>query len=123
MGDTIPGSLRKHGDRSSIKSLMATLLPLALFLLISLLSPASTKPSPKHFLIETNESKNNDDVIGVTNKIRQAASPEENAKNDYSGDKIEVTKNANGKKGDLEVIVHPCPRRGRRTWTIHIMDC
>merc|ERR1712236_144293 len=85
-------SLSEPRGGSSIKSLMATLLPLALCLLISLLSPASTKPSPKHFLIETNESKNNDDVIGVTNKIRQAASPEENAKNDYSGDKIEVIK-------------------------------
>merc|ERR1711862_467494 len=114
-------SLRKPRKRSSIKSLMATLLPLALCLLISLLSPASTKPSPKHFLIETNESKNNDDVIGVTNKIRPAASPEENAKNDYSGDKIEVTKNADGKKGDLKVIVKPCPRG--RSMTVVIYDC
>merc|ERR1711862_361380 len=99
-------SLRKPRNRSSIKSLMATLLPLALCLLISLLSPASTKPSPKHLLIETNESKNNDDVIGITNKIRQAVSPEEKAKNDYSGD---------------EVIVYPCPQR--RIWTVVIAEC
>merc|ERR1712002_686549 len=105
-----------------IKSLMATLLPLALCLLIPLLSPASAKPSPKHLLIETNESKNNDDDIGVTNKIRQAASPEENAKNDYIGDKIKVTKNANGKKGDLEVRVHPCPRGRSGGWILDIYD-
>merc|ERR1711862_704517 len=121
MGDNIFESLSEPRKRSSIKSLMATLLPLALCFLISLLSPASTKPSPKQFLIETNESKNIDDVIGVTNKIGQAASPEENAKNDYSGDKIEVTKNANGKKGDLEVRVHPCPKG--RSMTVVIYDC
>merc|ERR1711875_66912 len=128
MGYQILRSLREPRNRRYIKSVMATLLPLALCLLICLLSPASAKPSPKYLLIETNESKNNDGSIGVVNKIRQAASPEENAKNDYIGDEINVTKNANGKEGDLEVIVHPCPKPkiggiGDGSWTVHINDC
>merc|ERR1711939_45240 len=56
--------------RSNMASLKITLLPLAIYLLLSLNSQVSGKPSPKHFLIETKEKikKNNDYTGNVINK-------------------------------------------------------
>merc|ERR1711875_167247 len=51
--------------RSNMASLKITLLPLAICLLLSLNSQVSGKPSPKHFLIETQEkARKNNDYIG-----------------------------------------------------------
>merc|ERR1719369_2658938 len=52
-----------------MSSLKITLLPLAIYLLLSLNSQVSGKPSPKHFLIETKVKikKNNDYTLDVTN--------------------------------------------------------
>merc|ERR1711970_785105 len=56
--------------RSNMSSLRITLLPLAIFLLLSLNSQISGKPSPKVFLVETKEEtkKNNDYTGDVTNE-------------------------------------------------------
>merc|ERR1711942_554458 len=65
--------------RSNMSSLKMTLLPLAVYLLLSLLSQVSGKPSPRHLLIETkNKSKakkssdyvNNIDNHGTVHKIK-----------------------------------------------------
>merc|ERR1711942_34868 len=57
--------------RSNMTSLKMTLLPLAVYLLLSLLSQVSGKPSPRHLLIETkNKSKakkSSDYVDDITN--------------------------------------------------------
>merc|ERR1712002_1073400 len=57
--------------RSNMTSLKMTLLPLAVYLLLSLLSQVSGKPSPRHLLVETkNKSKakkSSDYVDDITN--------------------------------------------------------
>merc|ERR1711862_855347 len=57
--------------RSKMSSLKMTLLPLAVYLLLSLLSQVSGKPSPRHLLVETkNKSKakkSSDYVDDITN--------------------------------------------------------
>merc|ERR1711921_1336 len=57
--------------RSKMSSLKMTLLPLVVYLLLSLLSQVSGKPSPRHLLIETkNKSKakkSSDYVDDITN--------------------------------------------------------
>merc|ERR1711862_782947 len=57
--------------RSNMSSLKMTLLPLAVYLLLSLLSQVSGKPSPRHLLVETkNKSKakkSSDYVDDITN--------------------------------------------------------
>merc|ERR1711862_1042004 len=56
--------------RSNMASLKITLLPLAICLLLSLNSQVSGKPSPKHFLIETQEkARKNNDYIGNVNNV------------------------------------------------------
>merc|ERR1712058_54671 len=57
--------------RSNMSSLKMTLLPLAVYILFSLLSQVSGKPSPRHLLVETkNKSKakkSSDYVDDITN--------------------------------------------------------
>merc|ERR1712098_374557 len=57
--------------RSIMSSLKMTILPLAVYLLISLLSQVDGKPSPKYFLTETKSQskakKNSDYITDINN--------------------------------------------------------
>merc|ERR1711982_125085 len=57
--------------RSKMSSLKMTLLPLAVYILFSLLSQVSGKPSPRHLLVETKNKrkakKSSDYVDDITN--------------------------------------------------------
>merc|ERR1711970_7749 len=87
--------------RSNMSSLRITLLPLAIFLLLSLNSQISGKPSPKVFLVETKEKtkKNNDYTGDVTNEGGKIGGIGDGSVNfcDYTGD---VT-NKGGKIGGI----------------------
>merc|ERR1711970_608053 len=76
--------------RSNMSSLRITLLPLAIFLLLSLNSQISGKPSPKVFLVETKEKtkKNNDYTGDVTNEGGKIGGIGDGSVNsgDYTGD-------------------------------------
>merc|ERR1711970_599258 len=87
--------------RSNMSSLRITLLPLAIFLLLSLNSQISGKPSPKVFLVETKEKtkKNNDYTGDVTNEGGKICGIGDGSVNfcDYTGNAI----NKGGKIGGV----------------------
>merc|ERR1711970_157463 len=87
--------------RSNMSSLRITLLPLAIFLLLSLNSQISGKPSPKQFLIETKEKtkKNNDYTGNVTNEGGKIGGIGDGSVN--SGDYTGNVKNVGGKIGGI----------------------
>merc|ERR1712230_67951 len=87
--------------RSKMSSLKITLLPLAIYLLLSLNSQVSGKPSPKHFLIETKEKikKNNDYTGNVINKGGKIGGIGDGSVN--SGDYTGNVHNVGGKIGGI----------------------
>merc|ERR1712098_132358 len=113
--------------RSGMSLIKEIVLPLVIFLLLSLRFPVSGKP--KTFLIETNDKDTeNDDSIKKQKGPKDIVAPKVKSLNQYYQDVINVTKIENG-KDDLEAIVLPCPiqkikkRSMFRSWTVSITDC
>merc|ERR1719435_677499 len=86
-----------------MSSLKMTLLPLAAFLLLSLLSQVSGKPSPRHLLVETkNKSKakkSSDYVDDITNSGNIRSIHDHSINHDY------VNNINNGPGGGIGVVV------------------
>merc|ERR1712236_126433 len=88
--------------RSNMSSLKMTLLPLAVYLLLSLLSQVSGKPSPRHLLVETkNKSKakkSSDYVDDINNSGNIRSIHDHSINHDY------VNNINNGPGGGIGVI-------------------